>query len=986
MTIKTSLFLLLLFYCSISFSQLSLTNGITSYLINFDASQSGVNQGSYTGSGLSTSPNSGQLDGDAWAISGMSSGTQNFGQTNTTNDFARGQSNGGVGSGGLYSFNVGSNNKAIGIQPTGSDWTPGHMTLKITNNQSASIQDLTISYNVYIRNDQNRSNSFSFSYSTNNSNYTAVSNATVTSNSSADGSPSWVLTPVSISLSSLGLNPNQSLYIKWNVADVSGSGSRDEIALDDISIRFSSGGNNCVEPSQQANNLSFSNVTTSSISGSFNSTGADQYLVIQTTNPSFTGSITDGTNYTDGSSVGNGVVIQNSSSTSFTSMGLSTSTTYYYFIYALNNDCTGGPDYLSLNPLTGNSTTSSDPNNSYYSVVNGQTCEDLKTVLHNLIDNHTQFSYGALWSIYQDTDDRINDSGNSTIVWDMYSDNPTGGENEFTFGSEQCGSFSTEGDCYNREHSFPKSWWGGSTSVPQYTDIFVVVPSDGWVNALRNNFPYGEVQAGGSTQTTANGSKMGSSSITIPGYTGNVFEPIDAYKGDLARGYFYLLTRYEDVIAGWENNTTESDAVLDGTSFPGLEQWALDMLIDWHNSDPVSQKEIDRNNEVFDYQQNRNPFIDHPEYVSLIWETCSGGGSDNQSPTSPTNLSASNVQENSVDLNWIASNDNIGVAGYKIYQNGSNISSTSGTSISITGLTAATTYLFNVTAYDAAGNESAMSNTISITTDSGSSGPVVLHEGYFESGWDNWQDGGSDASRYSGFRSSEGNYSIRLRDNSGTGSSMTSEEFDLSSFSTVEIAFSYYVYSFENVENFFLKYHDGNSWITVENYIRGTDFNNYTYSTASLVLDNSTYNFPVDAQFRFQADASSNADHVYIDAVVITGDPSNTNMIVDGTKVEITQVEDVLKEKNNETVKVSSKAILLYPNPANTIVQVDLDESYERINKIQIYNSTGQLVRSIQDIHTENIAIDISNLENGIYIMRFLTNENDIESKVFIKN
>ena len=260
--------------------------------------------------------------------------------------------------------------------------------------------------------------------------------------------------------------------------------------------------------------------------------------------------------------------------------------------------------------------------NNYYASIGSETCEVLKTSLFNLIDNHTVVSYGSLWTHYQVTDDHLNDSGNEVIVWDMYSDNPDGMENEFSFVVEQCGNFQQEGDCYNREHTFPRSWWGGSTTEPQYSDIFTVVPTDGWVNGLRNNNPYGEVQSGTETHTTNNGSTLGSSSVTIPGYSGSVFEPIDAYKGDLARGFFYMATRYEDEIASWENSTAESDAVLDGTSYAVFEPWMLNLLMDWHKNDPVDQKEIDRNEAIFTIQGNRNPFIDHPEFAGEIWDGC----------------------------------------------------------------------------------------------------------------------------------------------------------------------------------------------------------------------------------------------------------------------------------------------------------------------------------------------------------------------------
>lgn len=246
----------------------------------------------------------------------------------------------------------------------------------------------------------------------------------------------------------------------------------------------------------------------------------------------------------------------------------------------------------------------------YYDDAQGHYGESLKTELYYIIKDHNSQSYGALWDHYYYTDDKPNGK-----VWDMYSDVP-GGEPpyEFTFGSNQCGNYGGEGDCYNREHSFPKSWFDDSS--PMVTDIFHIVPTDGYVNGKRSNWPFGETDS--PSWTSMNGTKVGSCSY--PGYNGTVFEPIDAYKGDFARIYFYMATRYENLIANWENNSSNSDAALNGTSYPCYEDWYLNMLLEWHQNDPVSQKEIDRNNDIYyEVQNNRNPFVDHPEWVALVW-------------------------------------------------------------------------------------------------------------------------------------------------------------------------------------------------------------------------------------------------------------------------------------------------------------------------------------------------------------------------------
>jgi len=254
----------------------------------------------------------------------------------------------------------------------------------------------------------------------------------------------------------------------------------------------------------------------------------------------------------------------------------------------------------------------------------------LKTQLYNIIKGHTSVSYNpSVWDAIYTTDVKPNG-----YVWDMYSDKPGGSPAyDYTLGDDQCGNYSGEGSCYNREHSFPKSWFDDAS--PMYTELFHVYPTDGYVNGKRSNFPFGEV--GSASWTSTNGSKLGTSNY--PGYSGTVFEPIDEYKGDFARTYFYMATRYENVISSWPGS-----AMLDGTNEQCYSDWALAMLIEWHENDPVSQKEIDRNDAVYAIQHNRNPFIDHPEYVNKIW-----GDGGNILPTisniviTPTEPSATDI-------------------------------------------------------------------------------------------------------------------------------------------------------------------------------------------------------------------------------------------------------------------------------------------------------------------------------------------------------
>jgi len=157
--------------------------------------------------------------------------------------------------------------------------------------------------------------------------------------------------------------------------------------------------------------------------------------------------------------------------------------------------------------------------NGYYITAEGKTGAELKTALYNIIKNHTVISYDGLWSAFQYTDKKSNGK-----VWDMYSDKP--GQTppyEYTFVTNQCGNYNSEGDCYNREHSFPKSWFNDAS--PMYSDLFHLYPTDGYVNNRRSNYIFGEVTT--VSWTSLNGSKLGSS--TASGTTLTVFEPIDEY-------------------------------------------------------------------------------------------------------------------------------------------------------------------------------------------------------------------------------------------------------------------------------------------------------------------------------------------------------------------------------------------------------------------------------------------------------------------------
>jgi len=207
--------------------------------ITFDSNLTGVNNGAFAGSGFQSAPSAGQLDSDAWATTGMSDGTSAFGGTATTGDFARGASVGGVTTGGFYGFDVsngGTADRALGLQPVGDDWTPGTITLRLQNQTGGTLTALDISYTIYVLNNAARGNTFNFAHSGDDSSYSSVGSLDFTSAAAADGSPAWVATPRSTSLTGLSIPNNAFYYLRWSGDDAGGSGSRDEFALDDIAI------------------------------------------------------------------------------------------------------------------------------------------------------------------------------------------------------------------------------------------------------------------------------------------------------------------------------------------------------------------------------------------------------------------------------------------------------------------------------------------------------------------------------------------------------------------------------------------------------------------------------------------------------------------------------------------------------------------------------------------------------------------------------
>lgn len=555
----------------------------------------------------------------------------------------------------------------------------------------------------------------------------------------------------------------------------------------------------------------------------------------------------------------------------------------------------------------------------YYNGTAGLTGAQLKSQLKTIITNgHQDLGYGGLWIAYQTTD-RDNFYENDGTILDIYSERPAATDPyNFTVVTDQCGSYSNEGDCYNREHIVPQSLF--NEAFPMKSDVHFIRATDGKVNGIRSNFPFGKV--GTADYTSENGSKRGNS--VSPGYSGTVFEPIDEFKGDVARMVFYFVTRYETQLSGFGSGN-----MLGNSAYPGLQSWELNQLLAWHAADPVSPVEVSRNNASYTFQGNRNPYIDNPSFVNLVWGNQT---TDTQAPTTPTNLVASNPTSSSISLSWTASTDNVGVTSYSIYVNGTLHSTVTGTTATIQNLTPATTYSFRIIANDAAGNSSSQSNTATETT---LSGPV----------------GGSCGTEdFTKIPSTGNGYGTRTWANNNITWTATDARTD------------------ETING---------KAITIRN-------GNLTSTTVSGGIQSLT----VTTQLKFSG--SSNNLNIEINGVVVGTVPYSStvatttlnninvpgNVIIklinpiSGNRVAIDDLSWTCYNTLRTVEFSKEKSFSIYPNPVQNHELFVKGENLNKILKAEIYDLSGKLIRTIENPFRRNNKISIHGIKKGTYILK----------------
>ena len=595
----------------------------------------------------------------------------------------------------------------------------------------------------------------------------------------------------------------------------------------------------------------------------------------------------------------------------------------------------------------------------YYNTATG-TGYTLKTQLYNIIKGHTDNGYAGLYTTYQ-TSDVDNFYENDGTVLDMYSENPSGTDpyNYSTGSTQRCGNYSSEGDCYNREHIIPQSVFNEQS--PMVADAHFITPTDGKVNGMRSNYPHGTVNS--ATYTSQNGSKLGSSSVS--GYSGTVFEPVNAFKGDIARMYFYFATRYENTVAGY------SYPMFDGSSNKVFTAAFLATLLAWNAQDPVSAREIARNNAIYARQNNRNPYIDHPEYVNQIW----GGTSstDTQAPTAPTSLASTAKTSTSISLSWNASTDNVAVTGYDVYANSVLKTTVSGLTATITGLTASTSYSIYVKAKDGAGNSSASSSTIAVTTNASGTGGTasdILFSEYIEGSGNNKA---LEIANNTGASVSLSTYTIKKQTNGAgawsTGLALSGTLATGSKFTIVNSSMSSSCFATSSANI---------STTATELTFNGNDavglFKNGVLIDIIGTFNGGTANFAADVTLRRKSTVTAPSTTFNLSSQWDSY-TTDTCSNLGAKRAQIATIE------TEEEIVPQLQEVILYPNPTNGNFNI----YFNTINSpysIEIISIFGQRVFEKSNI-TDSLST-INNLPKGIYIVRINQDSETFSKKIII--
>lgn len=590
----------------------------------------------------------------------------------------------------------------------------------------------------------------------------------------------------------------------------------------------------------------------------------------------------------------------------------------------------------------------------YYDGTAGLTGYTLKSKVHEIISaNNVNWHYGDLPNFYNQTDlDKYYDHGasNTTFLLDIYSEIPLGPDAYEYTSVNLISTSGTEGLGYNREHAVPQSTF--NSNYPMYSDLHFVIPTDARINQLRNNYPYG---IGNSTihYSFTNTSKIANSAIPNYVYTNRVYEPINEFKGDIARMLLYFAVRYEDKLPSFNYSTNINPAV-DRSAFDGTAERAFDpayitMLLQWHQQDPVSQREIDRNNAVYNIQKNRNPFVDNPQWVNTIWTQTP----DAIVPQAPLNLNSTQAGAYFTNLTWSPSTST-DVIGYNIYQNGTYLTTTKSNSIIIDHLNPSTSYSFTVRAYDNAYLQSADSNTASVSTLATDTNSKDLFVTKYIEGTDNNK--AIEIVNKTGHEVDLNNYSIRVQfynSNPPTPTYYFGNSFELEG----KIA---------NNETFIILNPKATLSCVTNNeadFLTAGDALNFSGTQyVELAYKSST----VDA-IGMKAVQNNNANLSLYRKSTIT-QPSSTFGSGDWDSYASNYCQNLGVLSTSEDLYVDTEEFKIYPNPVRDYIYVK--GNLQKIDEAQILDFSGKLIFTEKKPFKNKENISVGNLQSGNYLLK----------------
>jgi endonuclease I len=590
----------------------------------------------------------------------------------------------------------------------------------------------------------------------------------------------------------------------------------------------------------------------------------------------------------------------------------------------------------------------------YYDGTSTLTGYSLKSKLHDIISKKSiSWHYSDLQNFYNQTDlDKYYDydATNTSILLDIYSNNPTGTTAYHYTSAQMIGSASAEGLGWNREHMMPQSSF--NSNYPMYSDLFFVIPTDARINQLRSNYPYG---MSGTTNywLFTNGSKINKNGTPNSGYIGRVYEPNNEFKGDIARSLLYFAVRYEGKLNTFNfyNGTSAANdtSPLDGTEEKAFEDWYIAMLLQWNNQDPVSQREIDRNNAVFGIQKNRNPFIDHPEWVNMIWSQTPATAA----PQAASNLASSQTSAYFVNLNWTPSADT-NVIGYKIYQNGVYVDYSKTNNIVIDHLTPSTTYNYTVKAYNNIYMESADSNILPVTTlDSDIYAKDLMITKYLEGTSDNKA---LEITNKTGHPVNMSKYRLNIQYYSGT-NYYSPAPFELEGIAA-------------NNETFVVLNPNANFSCITNNQARFvTDAPQMTYDGSNYIelkyLGSTVESIGTNGVNNF-----SSIGNVSLYRLPTVGQPTNTFSLSEWESHPSNYCQNIGSLAASNVDLNTESVFSIYPNPVVSNILSIKGKNIEQIQTASILDISGQLIQQIDHPFKTKNSLNVQQLKVGVYILQ----------------